>query len=141
MAKLIKIPILKMGRAYLLTKEIVLSKVTKNMGNYVLGYVRMNKRTKANEFVIRYVGRSDTNLQFEIIQQGIRLKKDLDGKQLYTHFKFTHRSETLRDNYIKECTHYHLFKDIHQLDNVLHPARPKGYTQSEMPCKKITCLN
>ena len=139
--KKMKIPTLKMGRAYLLTKEMVLSKVTKNMGNYVLGFIRINKKTKAKEFVNRYVGRSDTNLQFEIIQQGIKLKKDLDGNQLYTHFKFTHRIETLKENYLKECTHYHQFKDIHKLDNMIHPARPRGYEQSELPCVKITCSN
>jgi hypothetical protein len=81
------------------------------MGNYTLGY------TEGEYFIVRYVGRSDTNLRTE-------LKYYLNLG--YTHFKFS-VAQSRKAAFEKECRNYHDFGgDDGKLDNQNHPGRPDG---------------
>jgi hypothetical protein len=80
-------------------------------GAYVLG------RKTSSGFYIDYVGRSDTDLND-------RLKKWVGTK--YTHFKYGFY-DTAEAAFLKECHLYHDWGGgTANLDNKVHPARPKG---------------
>lgn len=130
---------LKMSKYLILNNENVKKYVSKSIGNYALGYVVFNKKRNRNIFIPKYIGRSDFNLQNEIIQQGIILKLNKDNLQLYTHFKFSHFSNTEKLAYLQECKNYHDFGGFQKLDNKVHPARPKNYSKNMLPCSKISC--
>ncbi len=111
---------LTMGRkVYDFNSESIDKAVTKESpGNYALGFTRKNGR-----FVPEYVGRSDSDVKAE-------LKKKLDEKtneeltkDKYSKFKFSY-AKSATEAYKKECQNYHDFLD--QLDNKIHPAKPKG---------------
>ena len=78
-------------------------------GNYNLGIL-----SDDGEFIIRYVGRSDTCLNS-------RLKKWC-GKRYYTHYAVTY-PHTIKQCFEIECRDYHLL--INQIDNVIHPRKPR----------------
>jgi hypothetical protein len=78
-------------------------------GNFALG-----EKDDSGEFVPKYVGRSDVDLNGELK----RRKGDLG----YTFFKFSLSSP--KDAFDMECAHFHTFRG--QLDNTVHPARPDG---------------
>ncbi|MGB0931920.1 MAG: hypothetical protein ACPGVB_14145 [Chitinophagales bacterium] len=141
-------PNLQMGTTrYLLNRETIKAKVSKKIGNYALGIMlkkvstdpKTGKKRTSNKFVPKYVGRSDTDLQKEIIQQGISLKKDEKGNQLYTHFAFTHKRILDKTSYIMERKNYHDFGDGGELDNKRHPKRPSRFDKTILPCAKPTC--
>ncbi len=79
-------------------------------GNYALGFM------KNNSFCPKYVGRSDSNLYAEV-------KQRLNTHGHHRHFKFSDASSP-KAAFLKECQNYHDF--VHQLENKVHPARPKG---------------
>jgi hypothetical protein len=78
-------------------------------GNYNLGVV-----SKKGEFIIQYVGRSDTCLNS-------RLKKWI-GKRNYTHFTVNY-PHTIKQCFEVECRDYHLLRN--QIDNMIHPRKPR----------------
>jgi len=80
------------------------------VGTYVLG------RQEPNNFIVNYVGRSDTDLNDRL--------KDWEGSK-YTHFKFGF-FETAKAAFEKECTVFHDFGGSAKLDNDIHPDRPNG---------------
>ena len=79
------------------------------IGNYNLGYISEN-----GEFIVKYVGRSDTCLQR-------RLKKWAISSN-YSHYTFR-LAMTIKQCYEIECREYHLLSK--QLDNEIHPGRPR----------------
>jgi len=93
------------------------------IGNFVLGYAKES----TGGFIPKYSGRSDNDL-----------KKELHGKLQATSkswqlFKFDY-AETVREAFEKECLHYHNFRK--QLDNEMHPPRPKD---TNHPCPVQDC--
>lgn len=133
-------PYLKMSTQHILSLE-TLNKVFKEVliGNYAFGFIKVNKQAKKTEFIPMYVGRSDNDLKKEIYQQGLILKVK-DGKQIYTHFKFS-IAKNIKEAYLKECKNYHDYHDLGLLDNKIHPKRPSKYKISTLPCSKLKCLN
>ena len=116
-----------------LTKQVLKAKV----GNYALG-IRIQKN---NRFIFKplYVGRSDTDLNKEIQQQGLTLKVDANRKPLHTHFKYSYVPDIMAA-FLKECNNFHDFGGKDHLEhNDRHPARPSGYTKITLPCSEIGC--
>lgn len=116
-----KMATLNMGISYDLTYDEIDRLVADGrMGNYALGY--LNKR---GAFIVRYVGRSDSDLK-ERIKHGIT---DMETNQSlrYERFKFSY-ADTIEDAYNKECQNYHDFGGAEGcLVNKVHPAKPDGY--------------
>jgi len=99
---------LNMFGPYIFNEENIKKVVFKNkIGNYALGY------SKDNTFYVKYVGRSDTDLQGELIA---RLAK---GHQ---QFKFSYATTPL-EAFRKECKNY---KDFEPSENKITPAAPAG---------------
>jgi len=78
-------------------------------GNYNLGIL-----SEKGEFIIQYVGRSDTCLNS-------RLKKWV-GKRNYTHFAINY-PHTIKQCFEVECRDFHLLRN--QIDNIIHPRKPR----------------
>jgi hypothetical protein len=95
----------------------------RRIGNYALGHVNDEET-----FIVKYVGRSDTDLKRE-------LKARLSPK--YTHFKFSYAT-SIREAFEKECKNYHDFNTKGLLDNENHPDRPNG---EEWKCPSCDALN
>lgn len=76
-------------------------------GTYVLGHL-----TKAETFVVEYVGRSDDNLNGRL--------HDWVGS--YTHFKARY-FKSAEEAFERECRIYHDFGEKEKLDNKIHPDR------------------
>jgi hypothetical protein len=111
-------PSLDMNGSFLFDDKTIKSEVTpKQIGNYALG------QTESNTFYPKYVGRSDTDLQDELIN---RLKT-----HKHPRFKFSYAS-SISAAYKKECDNYHDF--IKYLENDIHPASPKGMNLSCHRC-------
>jgi len=97
---------------YSLTNQEVDARVTRtNAGNYALG--RVNDK---GTFIVRYVGRSDSDLN-------TRLKQWV-GKG-YTMFKARYATSP-KAAFEKECHNFHDFGGTTKLDNDIHPDRPNG---------------
>jgi hypothetical protein len=79
-----------------------------------------------NVFVVKYVGRSDTDLNAE-------LKARLDKG--YSKFKLSYAS-SVKEAFGRECLNYHEFGGKKLLDNDIHPARPAN---TDYPCPVSTC--
>lgn len=102
---------LDMAGPYELKKEVIdLAVAQTSPGNYALGNLRKKKT-----FIVRYIGRSDTNVHDRL----------LDHLNEYTHFKFSY-AESSEEAFLKECKNFHDFGGCCQLDNKEHPQRPKG---------------
>jgi len=98
---------LNMFGPYRFNEETIKKVVTKNkIGNYALGYSK-------DGYYIKYVGRSDTDLQAELIA---RLAKG------HPQFKFSYASTPL-EAFRKECQNY---KDFEPSENKIAPAAPEG---------------
>ncbi len=78
-------------------------------GNYALGV--MNEKT--NKFIVKYVGRSETDLN-------ARLKQHV-GK--YPKFKFSY-ARSAKEAFEKVCKNFHDFGGSKKLVNSIHPTRP-----------------
>ena len=115
-------PTLNMGISYELTYEEIEKYILDGMiGNYAFGYLN-----EKGIFIVRYVGRSDTDLK-ERIKHGIT---DMQSHPSYRYerFKFSYALSII-EAYEKECQNYHDFGgDEKKLINNVHPAKPEGYT-------------
>jgi hypothetical protein len=102
---------------YTLSGERILATVTSNgsPGAYALGDSRSD-----GTFVVRYVGRSDSDIAARL--------QDWVGS--YKQFKFGYLS-TAEAAFAKECNLYHDFGP-EGLDNTVHPAKPTG-SKSKCP--------
>lgn len=79
-------------------------------GTYALGDTNAE-----GAFVIRYVGRSDSDLRARL--------HDWVGK--YPKFKYGF-FKTAKDAFLRECRVFHDFGETASLDNEIHPARAQG---------------
>ena len=111
-----------MGRSYDLTYDEINNNIEEGrIGNYAFGYLNNKGR-----FVVRYVGRSDTDLN-DRIKHGIT-DMETDPSLRYERFKFSY-AESAIEAYEKECRNYHDFGgDEGMLTNKDHPAKPSGYS-------------
>lgn len=108
---------------------------TKAKGVYVFGTFRLNRKTKRKKFKIKYVGRSDTNLAKEILDQ---FNKKTNAGFKYTHFKFL-KLNTDRQSFKAECELYHKHGKAKELDNIIHPRVPKGAPKGYKKCTEVGC--
>lgn len=83
------------------------------IGNYALGYENDN-----GSFLVKYVGRSDTDLRRRLIEH-------YNNRETYEFFKFKY-AKSVEDTFIEECRNYHDFGESKSLDNERHPDRPDG---------------
>lgn len=98
--------------------EVAQSKI----GNYALGH-----RNEKGTFIVKYVGRSDTDLN-------ARLKQHADAGK-HKEFKFSYAG-TAKAAFETECRNFHDFGETEKLANSIHPDRPKG-ENFECPCCTI----
>ncbi len=104
-----------------LTEDEIDKHVGAGLGAYALGNEVSNMRT---EMTIRYVGRSDDNLN----------KRLKDWLRSYKFFFYGHFSD-ISENYKKECWLYHTFGGLEgKLDNRVHPAKPYSSLECPMKC-------
>jgi len=103
------------------TKAVDANVSDKAIGNYALGTIEQE------QFVVQYVGRSDTDLKERI--------KDHIGEP-YSCFMYSY-AENVTKAYQKECINYHDYVDPgYRLDNEIHPDKPEGYSDLKCPrCK------
>ena len=92
------------------------------MGNYAF----LQKKWHAGEYIVRYVGRSDSDLKKEIKQQ-----MRTDRAKGCTHFKYS-IAKSVKEAFEKECRNYHDFGGNTKLHNKNHPDKPDG-TEYECP--------
>lgn len=103
---------LNMNGSYELSNEKIDQNVIKtSAGNYALGH------TKDSSFIVKYVGRSDDDLNKRL--------KDWVGD--YKQFKYSYATSP-KAAFEKECRNYHDFGENKKLDNEYHPDRPDGST-------------
>lgn len=125
---------LNMRGPFPLTDEEVNLRVEGNkMGNYAYGY--LEERDGRQIFIVRYVGRSTTDLREEI---KARYKSEKFPRVDCEHFKFSY-AENVRDAYEKECRNFHDFGGEQSLLNEIHPAKPKDDGSYSCPiegCKR-----
>ena len=119
-----------MGISYDLTYEEVNRLVAENRkGNYAFGYL-----DERGVFIVRYVGRSDTDLR-ERIKHGIT-DMEIDNTCKYERFKFSY-AKNEKEAYEKECKNYHDFGGPEgRLVNKNHPDKPEGYIGSCPVCEE-----
>ncbi len=113
---------LNMRGPFILTDDEVNRRVEeRKMGNYAYGY--LEEREGRQIFIVRYVGRSATDLRDEIKS---RHKSDKKFTKLDCEFfKFSY-ADTEREAYEKECQNFHDFGGEQSLLNEVHPTKPEG---------------
>jgi hypothetical protein len=112
---------LEMQGAFDLTNVKIDELITKAcVGNYALGLIS----PKTNKFVVKYVGRSETDLN-------ARLKQHV-GK--HPKFKFSLAATPL-EAFQKVCRNFHDFGGVKKLGNSIHPT-PPAETGWTCPCCK-----
>ncbi|MEI6746346.1 MAG: hypothetical protein WCL34_10315 [Methylococcaceae bacterium] len=101
---------LNMNGSFVLSNTEIDNQVTKiSAGNYALG------KTENGIFNVRYVGRSDSDLN-------ARLKQHV-GK--HPKFKYSYASSP-KAAFEQECRNFHDFGGVEKLENKIHPDRPEG---------------
>jgi RecJ-like exonuclease len=114
--------------AYDFTEDEIRYRVEKGrIGNYALGYSATHPDTNITVFHPSLIGRSDTDLQEELLT---RLAKK---KPWYAMFKFSYAT-TVREAFETECRDFHLARRV--IDNEKHPQRPSG---TDYPCPIPNC--
>ncbi|MBD9361008.1 hypothetical protein [Methylomonas fluvii] len=110
---------LDMQGAYDLSNAKINELITESAeGNYALGIINQ----KTNKFVVKYVGRSETDLN-------ARLKQHV-GR--YPKFKFSYAASP-KAAFEKVCQNYHDFGGSKKLLNHVHPTRPAD-VDWQCPC-------
>lgn len=109
---------LEMQGAYDLSNAKINELITESSeGNYALGVINQ----KTQKFVVKYVGRSETDLN-------VRLKQHV-GK--YPKFKFSY-APSAKAAFEKVCKNFHDFGGTKKLVNKIHPA-PPAYSDWKCP--------
>ncbi len=123
---------LRMGReVYDFDLQTINRKVSaERVGNYALG----NMREREGVFEVRYVGRSDVDLNEELKATFRRRIKGQVAEKRYSRFKFDY-ADNVKAAHKKECQNYHDF-DKGKLDNKEHPDKPDG---TDYPCPHKGC--
>lgn len=113
---------LEMQGAYDLTNVKIDELISNSrVGNYALGIINQ----KTNKFVVKYVGRSETDLNARLKQHVGRHPK----------FKFSFATSP-QEAYEKVCRNFDDFGGIKKLGNNIHPA-PPAETEWKCPyCEK-----
>lgn len=107
---------LEMGKSYDFDAKSINNVVTSVFaGNYALGYLNKN-----NEFVVQYVGSSDSDVRERLLQH--------IGEK-YGVFKFSYATSP-KAAFEKECKNYHDFKPS---NNQIHPDRPSNSKSWKCP--------
>lgn len=108
---------LEMGKSYYSFNENSINNVVTSVsaGNYALGYLNKN-----NEFVVQYVGRSDSDVRGRLLQH-------ID--EGYEAFKFSYATSP-KAAFEKECKNYH---DFEPRNNKIHPDRPSNSKSWKYP--------
>ena len=124
-------PSLNMGSSYPLTEDEINTRVAKNrIGNYAYGYLN-----EQGTFIVKYVGRSDTDLH-ERIMHGIQEFKN-NPRLKYERFKFSYATSK-EEAYLKECKNFHDFGGQKgYLNNKIHPDAPEGIILECPFCNKM----
>ena len=91
-------------------------------GEIVYGNYQFGTLDKDQNFVPKYVGRSDSGLRKEINQQ--KRLKESEGKR-YTHFRYK-EAFSKKQAYENECKDFHNNGEKDGLDNEYHPDKPDG---------------
>ena len=109
-----------MGASFPLNEDEINVRIAENrIGNYAYGYINDN-----GAFIVKYVGRSDTDLRTRI-KHGIQEFND-NPKLRYERFKFSY-ADSAEEAYRKECRNYHDFGGPEgSLMNERHPDAPDG---------------
>lgn len=105
--------------SYRLTDAEIDARVGKSIGNYIAG----NEIQADGSLTVKYVGRSDYDLN-------ARLKNWVGT---YSYFLYGHFS-TQADAFDKECRLYHVFGGSASFDNAIHPAKPTGSSRTCPVC-------
>ena len=100
---------------------MVRKEVPQEMGNYIF----VNKDNYA-----KYVGRSDSDIQTEIIQE-----LSTDRAKGCTHFYYS-IAKSVKDAYETECRDFHKYGGKAILNNENHPDEPEGH---KYPCPVEGC--
>ncbi len=104
---------LDMSGPYVLVPDQIDEQVSaKKAGAFALGYVC------DGDFIVRYIGRSDTDLNKELKDWVFRKSDCIFFKYLTT--------SSPREAFEKECTSFHDFGGTTGLTNGSHPQRPEG---------------
>lgn len=112
---------LNMQGPYSLTNEDIDIRIpVGSIGNYAYGY-----KNEEGVFIVKYVGRSDTDLN-DRAKHGV-------GK--YKLYKYS-IARTVKEAYEKECRNYHDFGENKKLDNEIHPDKPEGKNYDCPVCDK-----
>lgn len=93
-----------------------------SIGNYALGVINQ----KTNKFVVKYVGRSETDLNARLKQHVGRHPK----------FKFS-LAATPEDAFQKVCRNFHDFGGAKKLVNSIHPVPPADSGWKCPSCNKL----
>ena len=119
---------LNMGMSYPLNQDTIDRVVERGrIGNFAYGYIN-----ESGQFVVMYVGRSDSDL-FERIGHGI-MEFASHPEYRYECFKFSYAS-TIQEAYEKECRNFHDFGGNEGLlVNAVHPATPEGNSAQCLVC-------
>lgn len=97
------------------------NEVNKRVPENVMGnYAFLQKKWLTDEYLVRYVGRSDSDLKKEIKQQ-----MRTDRAKGCTHFMYS-IAKSKKEAFEKECRNYHDFGECDCLNNDIHPAKPAG---------------
>lgn len=110
-----------MGQSYELSEEIINQIIEPNrIGNYAYGYLNDN-----GSFIVKYVGRSDSDLKSRI-KHGLQDRLNDESCKKYERFKFSYAS-SVKEAYDKECRNFHDFGgDRGLLNNINHPDKPNN---------------
>jgi len=105
-------PDLGMRGPYRLNRSVVDREVANAYpGNFAVGYLK-----ESGAFVVRYVGRADSDLHQTLSEQ------ETDES---TWFKWTY-TDSSHSAFDTECRNYHDFGGNAQLENEYHPEPPRG---------------
>ena len=105
-------PDLGMKGPFPLDQEHLRNQITRAWpGNYAVGYMK-----EGGGFVVRYVGRSDTDVKQALSEE------PTDSS---TWFKWCY-AESAHEAFEHECRNYHDFGAGRGLENENHPVPPKG---------------
>lgn len=115
---------LDMQGPFSLSSAVIDIQITKtSAGNYALGSVNGE-----GTFIVKYVGRSDTDLN-------ARLKLHA-GTGKHPKFKYSYATSP-KTAFEKECKNFHDFGGTEKLENDIHPDRPENADWKCSYCKNF----
>ena len=92
------------------------------------GYYLLADRHRGT-FVVKYVGRTDDRILADRLDEHI-------GNDSYFYYDLAGYE---LDAFLRECEEFHRYGGTRNLDNGVHPARPKGKTKGRAACALGGC--